>query len=627
MPRPARRRLFLTCLGLLAACGRSPLATLDDAGAASDGPAPLVDARILPQCVNAETPANDLECTGLYADMATKQLAEGVTAYAPAIPLWSDGAEKKRWIALPPGTTIDTSDPNEWVFPVGTMAWKEFSSGGHRVETRLWQKVRANYWVDAAYAWNADESAARLTKGGDIPFAGGTYHIPTHDECEKCHRGRTDRILGFEQIELSLPGANGVTMRDLIRDKRLSKPPATDTLTIGDDGTGAGAPAMGWLHANCGITCHNDNSNSTGFAAKMVLRLDASLLDGRSLAGNATLKTTVGVKVNAPNWNGRPRIVAGDPASSLLYQLISQRGEGKQMPPIASRIIDEPNVALVGHWIASMTPAPRTDAAAPDAHVPDAGVPDAGSPDATPPDAKAPDAAADAQALDAAGVDTGPSTLENGLILHWAFDEAMGLVAQDTSGHNLAGAYAGQNGPPLPSELAPTMAAANPRSRQFDQEKHQGVLLPALPRQLQPGTITLSIWFRSTGLPGGAAQVVTAGGDYGLRIDNAHIAVTHNNQTGTMTCRPTLLGHLEGSWHHVAATIEAQQTMLYFDGRLTSTCGNTGPLAYTAGGTFMVGRAVAGTGVGDFHGNLDDLRLYNRALTGLEVLRLSQGQQ
>jgi len=74
---------------------------------------------------------------------------------------------------------------------------------GRRVETRLWQKVRDQFWVDATYAWNGDESAAVQSGGGDIPFAGGIYHIPTQDECEKCHRGRTEHILGFEQVELS----------------------------------------------------------------------------------------------------------------------------------------------------------------------------------------------------------------------------------------------------------------------------------------------------------------------------------------------------------------------------------------------------------------------------------------
>jgi hypothetical protein len=366
-------------------------------GACGDGRGahPSQDPSTSPGCADAGLPAPTLECTGLYSDVAAKTLAAGVEAYAPAVQLWSDGAEKERWIRLPPGTQVDNSNPNEWVFPEGTKLWKQFVRDGRRVETRLWQKVRSGFWVHATYAWNDDGSEAVRSKGGDIPFGGGTYHIPTQDECEKCHRGRTENILGFEQVELGLPGATGLALERLVAEGRLSSPVAATSLQIGDDGTGAAAPALGWLHANCGITCHNSNSNSVGYAAKMDLRLDPTQLDGRSVAGFAALLTTVGVTVNTPDWNGHTRIVPGDPAASLLLQLISTRGMGLQMPPIASDLVDVEHVALVEAWIRQMPAVPR-DAGAPDAAALDAGPIDA-APDADPPDAPgAPDAPEDA---------------------------------------------------------------------------------------------------------------------------------------------------------------------------------------------------------------------------------------
>ncbi len=340
-----------------------------------------------PECVAAATPPPTLICTGLYADIVAKDLAPGVTAYAPAVPLWSDGADKQRWISLPAGTVIDTGDPNEWKFPVGTKAWKEFSRDGHRVETRLWQKVSDTYWVNATYAWNGDETAAMKSAGGDIPFGadGDTYHIPTNDECEKCHRGRTDRLLGFEQIGLGLPGATGMTLDQLVATGRLSAPPASTVMAIGDDGTGVAAPALAWLHSNCGTTCHNGNSNATAYPSGLRLRLDAMQLDGRSSADFDSLRTSVGVSVNAPAWKGQTRIVPGDPTRSLLYHLIANRGTGNQMPPIASRIVDTEHTPLVEAWIAAM-PAPAVDAGADES---------AGAP--SPDDAGAPaDAASDA---------------------------------------------------------------------------------------------------------------------------------------------------------------------------------------------------------------------------------------
>ena len=44
--------------------------------------------------------------TGLYADGQVGRIAPGVRAFSPQYPLWSDGAVKRRWIWLPPGTMI-----------------------------------------------------------------------------------------------------------------------------------------------------------------------------------------------------------------------------------------------------------------------------------------------------------------------------------------------------------------------------------------------------------------------------------------------------------------------------------------------------------------------------------------
>ena len=75
--------------------------------------------------------------TGLYAAGRPGRDRSGEPPFSPQYPLWSDGAAKARWIYLPPGTAIDTSDPDDWTFPVGTRFWKEFTFNGRKVETRL----------------------------------------------------------------------------------------------------------------------------------------------------------------------------------------------------------------------------------------------------------------------------------------------------------------------------------------------------------------------------------------------------------------------------------------------------------------------------------------------------------
>jgi len=332
----------------------------------SENAGPPID----PACIDAGDPPTSLDCTGLYSNLATKVLSPTAIAYTPAVPLWADSADKLRWIEIPDGGTIDRSIPTEWSFPVGTKVWKEFSYGGKRVETRYFHKQSPNFWTYNTYVWNADDSAAIQSAGGSIPMPGdvdGVYVVPAPEDCEKCHKGATDHLLGFEEVSLGLKGATGLTLAQLAAKGLLTPPPPLTALEVGDDGTGQAAAPMEWLHINCGRTCHNTNQNATAYGAGMYLRLDPTQLDGRSSVDFDTRTTTIGKVSTTPSYGGGTRIVSGDPSESLIYQLISNR-TGNQMPPIASRVVDAPDDALVKDWIARM----------PAAHVPmDAGVKDA----------------------------------------------------------------------------------------------------------------------------------------------------------------------------------------------------------------------------------------------------------
>src|SRR5262245_48795669 len=77
-------------------------------------------------CTNEIEHPSTLACTGLYSDWSAKTLAKDIVPFTPRFVAWSDGMEKSRYIALPPGGSIDKSDPNEWQFPIGTRLWKEF---------------------------------------------------------------------------------------------------------------------------------------------------------------------------------------------------------------------------------------------------------------------------------------------------------------------------------------------------------------------------------------------------------------------------------------------------------------------------------------------------------------------
>jgi hypothetical protein len=339
----------------LAGCGGKvePDVVLDDD--------PSVEEVGLPaHCEVGRVPPKTIECAGLYSNVEDKTIAGNAREFAPANPLWSDGLDKRRWLVLPKGGTIDASNPTEWKFPAGTKLFKEFSAEGKRLETRLFQKKDNGVWVHASFAWNDDETEGPSGEGQLVPMPGGEMHqIPTGDQCEQCHRGSSDSVLGFENVLLGLEGATGVTLADLVEEELIDPAPETTTLSIGDDGTGLAAPVLGWLHVNCGVTCHNSNSNSAAYAAGMVLKLDPERLDGRPSTDFEVRTTTLNVQVNNPNWFGKTRIVPGDPRASLLAELIGKRITGAdddngQMPPIATKKVDHENVDHVIAWIESM---------------------------------------------------------------------------------------------------------------------------------------------------------------------------------------------------------------------------------------------------------------------------------
>ena len=124
-----------------------------------------------------------LSQTGLYANIATGALAPGLQAYQPQFALWSDLATKKRWIKLPPGSKIDTSDMNYWSFPNDTKIFKEFTRDGVRVETRMIWKHGAGDWFMLIDATDVGAlPAAMLRFSGNIALkpltiSSGVYRL------------------------------------------------------------------------------------------------------------------------------------------------------------------------------------------------------------------------------------------------------------------------------------------------------------------------------------------------------------------------------------------------------------------------------------------------------------------
>lgn len=316
--------------------------------------APIEDAGLGIDCTTEADHPVELGCTGLYSSWPSRTISASVRPFTPGLALWSDGMEKQRYIELPPGTQIDTSNMDEWTFPVGTKLWKEFDYDGTPVETRFLWKTAASTWFRTTYVWSSDgSSATEVTTGiqGVPGVNGGTYEVPTQAMCTTCHQGRIDGVLGFEAVSLAAPGATGLTLSELEAENLLTDPPSTPPVVPGDATASA---AIGWLHGNCGTACHNPSPNSLANATGLYMRLDVATL--ASVQTTYVWTTAVGQPSDFQPYpdSGLLLIDPGDPGNSCIYFRDSTRddaGQGFQMPPIDTHVVPTAGVALVQAWI------------------------------------------------------------------------------------------------------------------------------------------------------------------------------------------------------------------------------------------------------------------------------------
>ncbi len=300
--------------------------------------------------------------TSLYSDWAKKKIAPDALEFSPVYTLWADGAEKRRWIQLPAGGKIDTTDMDNWIFPIGTKFWKEFTYEGKLVETRLIERTDTTTYRQGSYVWAADGSDAIYTEAGATAVNGTDWNVPTNTQCLACHSTSPSKINGFQAIQLSKT-TDAINIGTLAEKGLLTAPPAKGTLFL-VPGTAAEKAALGYIHANCGH-CHNPRWDFFALT-NQVLRLTTDTL--KTVAETNTVTTTVYKATTS--YKLKPwRIVPGDHVESAIWIRPSHRSDTDQMPPIATKKVDTVGLAAIQTWIDGM----------PKSSPPDAGTGDAGT--------------------------------------------------------------------------------------------------------------------------------------------------------------------------------------------------------------------------------------------------------
>jgi hypothetical protein len=290
----------------------------------------------------AELPER-LSQTQLFSDFGREELAPGVLPYAPRFELWSDGAAKRRWIFVPPGSVIDTADMDQWKFPPGTRLWKEFAQDGVRIETRLLAKLGADDadWRALAYVWQADQEDAIATPYGASDAGGTTHDVPASGECAACHGGRESYVLGFSAVQLAFDATAGELDLDRALESGLLSVGPEQPIELPGDAIEQGA--LGYLHANCSH-CHNQSrpkhSGPRCYDPQNSMDFSLRIADLGAVASTATYRSVVGEQIKP-----------GDSGGSRVVELMSDRGFFSQMPPLATERVDTAGLDLVRRWI------------------------------------------------------------------------------------------------------------------------------------------------------------------------------------------------------------------------------------------------------------------------------------
>ncbi|MCZ7685616.1 MAG: hypothetical protein M5U28_45300 [Sandaracinaceae bacterium] len=271
---------------------------------------------------------------GLYAEGSCDVLAAGVRAYQPRFVLWSDAADKERYIYLPPGTQIDTTDPDNWVFPTGTRIYKNFLHDGVRLETRVLEKHGTGTgpasWYMRAYAWNAAQDRVTEVQDADITVRSnvlGTQHdIPSQAQCIECHSGVLDTSNSFSAIQLN-HDLGGLNLQMLVAEGLLTTPIALEQARIPDT---MGATGRTRRRRRRSATCTRTAATATGTPPARRATASRPRADPGCGCGSTSAR-----RASTPPTRGRLRWACGGPSSTPTRR--TRSAGSTRAPPTPAR--------------------------------------------------------------------------------------------------------------------------------------------------------------------------------------------------------------------------------------------------------------------------------------------------
>jgi len=210
--------------------------------------------------------------------------------------------------------------------------------------------------------------------------------------------------------------------------------------------------------------------------------------------------------------------------------------------------------------------------------------------------------------------------LTGGLVAHWPFDETSGPLASDVVG--------GQNGTLFGGPVWRPTGGRVGGALEFD-GTDDVVDIGSMDISSTSG-MTIAMWIRPSQFLGSSRLISKTTSS----VEQAHywMISTYSNTalrfrlraggvTSTLFSAP---GELEiDQWYHVACTYDQNEMRIYGNGTLLVSLPKTGVIDVNAAVAAAIGDQPLGAGSDPFAGDIDDVRIYSRALIESEIVALA----
>jgi fibronectin-binding autotransporter adhesin len=249
------------------------------------------------------------------------------------------------------------------------------------------------------------------------------------------------------------------------------------------------------------------------------------------------------------------------------------------------------------------------------------------------------------------------------LVGYWPLDESSGSAA-DSSGNGNTLTWSAT--PSVITVVSSAISFADTRAAALTGTQYASSGALSGISALRPTTVTLSAWYKATSVDTNGAEIISGSNSYGLRITSTGAMVMKRISDNTAAAdwieyRVPISNVLDGSWHHLAGEIvpgTGGGMSLYFDGVVVSGTywvnGSSGA-AQLGAGTSPTATAAAEDSI-DWDANtetyglvignnpstsgyhfgkgcsgtacaIDEVRVYDRALTAGQIAALAHGNQ